>query len=294
VRRLLLGTALALVLAPLVARATNPQSTLESLTHKVKPVDGNLWSTRFRGGRLMRGQCARRCIAFTFDDGPNWETTPRLLNTLAQRGIRATFFVTGHRLDGDGEVARRNRDTLRTAWSHGHLIGNHTYRHDLLDTMDDARLTYEIDRTGALIQSVIGERVYLFRAPYGALNHPRAVRAVFSRGYTPAFWAMDSRDWQVNTVDAVLANVREELARSPRGGILLMHDTLPWSVDAVPRILEEIDTRNRDLLARGQDPFEIVGLERFYEPLRPGADRRPPRRPSAAPTPPRATPPPTP
>ncbi len=286
---------MALVLAPLLADATNPQSTLDVLGHKIKPVDGNLWAARFRGGRLMRGQCARRCIAFTFDDGPNWETTPRLLTTLGQRGLRATFFVTGHRLDGPGEVARRNRETLHAAWEQGHLIGNHTYRHDLLDTMDEARLTYEIDRTGQLIQGVIGERVYLFRAPYGALNHPRAVRAVFSRGYTPAFWAMDSRDWQVNTPEAVLANVREELARSSRGGILLMHDTLPWSVDAVPRILDEIEARNRDLLARGQEPYEIVGLERFYEALRPGNDPR--RRPTAPPRAPsgrggpRATPP---
>lgn len=287
-RRLLLATAVALALVPLAARATNPQSTLEALGHKVKPVDGNLWASRFRGGRLMRGQCTRRCVALTFDDGPNWETTPRLLTTLARRGLRATFFVTGHRIDGDGEVARRNRETLRAAWDQGHLVGNHTYHHDLLDTMDDARLTYEIDRTATLIEGVIGQRTFLFRAPYGALNHPRAVRAVFSRGYTPAFWAMDSRDWQVNTPAAVLANVREELARSPRGGILLMHDTLPWSVDAVPAILDEIDARNRDLIARGQEPYEIVGLERFYERLRPESPARR-RAPATSPAAPRGT-----
>ena len=87
-RRLLLATAVALALVPLAARATNPQSTLEALGHKVKPVDGNLWASRFRGGRLMRGQCARRCVALTFDDGPNWETTPRLLTTLAQQLVQ--------------------------------------------------------------------------------------------------------------------------------------------------------------------------------------------------------------
>lgn len=50
-------------------------------------------------------------------------------------------------------------------------MGNHTYHHDLLDTMTEATLRFEIDRTEALIQGVVGERVWLFRAPYGALHH---------------------------------------------------------------------------------------------------------------------------
>ncbi|MBL8600957.1 MAG: polysaccharide deacetylase family protein [Myxococcales bacterium] len=265
-----------LVLSLLPARAGGVD-TLADITHKVKAADGNLWSRRFRRGRLVRGFCNTRCIAFTFDDGPNWETTPRLLDALAQRNLRVTFFVTGHRIDGDGEVARRNREVLASAWSFGHLVGNHTYHHDLLDTMSEAQLTDEIDRTGRLIEGVLGERVYLFRAPYGALNHPRAVSAVFSREYTPVHWAMDSNDWRVNTPEAVLANVRAELDRSPHGGVLLMHDTLPWSVDAFPLILNEIDQRNAALMARGERPYELVGLERFYEALGPPARRRPAR-----------------
>lgn len=257
---------LTVALAPLLARATGePDDT----GYKIKPADGNLWAQRFRGGRLIGGGgCARRCIAFTFDDGPNWETTPALLDALALRGLPATFFVTGHRIDGDGEVARRNREVLALTWRMGHLVGNHTYHHDLLDTMSEATLRFEVDRTEALIRGVIGERVWLFRAPYGALHHPRAVRAVFSRDYTPVFWAMDSQDWRVNTPEAVLANVRAELDRAPRGGVLLMHDTLPWSVAAFPLILDELAARNAALTARGEEPYEVVGLERFYEPLR--------------------------
>lgn len=256
--------ALGLVALPLVALATG---TLDEVDHKVKPVDGNLWFERYRSGRLIRGTTTRRSIAFTFDDGPNWETTPRLLDELSRRNIRATFFVTGHRMDGAGAVAERNREVLRAEWRHGHLIGNHTYHHDLLDTMDDTRLSFEIDRTEVLVRATLGVRPYLFRAPYGALNHPRAVRAVFSRGYTPVFWAMDSRDWEVTSADAVLANVRAELDREPMGGVLLMHDTLPWSVEAFPRIVDEIMTRNEALVAQGRQPYEIVGLEHFYAPL---------------------------
>mgnify|MGYP002382134211 CR=1 FL=1 len=253
---------------------TSATGTLDDVAYKVKSSDGNLWADRYRAGQLMRGHCARRCIAFTFDDGPNWETTPRLLDELERRGLVATFFVTGHRMDGDTEVARRNRDVLLRTWRAGHLVGNHTYHHDLMDTMNEATLRFEIDRTEALVRDVIGVRPFLFRAPYGALHHPRAVREVFSRGYTPVFWAMDSNDWRVTNAQDVLANVRAELDRSTRGGVLLMHDTLPWSVAAFPMIADEIDRRNAALVARGEAPYEVVGLDRFYAPLVRDAPRR--------------------
>ncbi len=280
-RRALLG-ALAIVCLPWLAAATG---TVDDVRYKIKSNDGNLWADRYRAGRLMRGQCGRRCIAFTFDDGPNWETTPRLLDELDRRHLRATFFVTGHRMDGDGDVALRNREVLARAWRTGHLVGNHTYHHDLMDTMDEPTLRFEIDRTEALIREVIGVRPFLFRAPYGALHHPRAVREVFSRGYTPVFWAMDSNDWRVNSAQGVYDNVIAELARSPNGGVLLMHDTLPWSVAAFPRIVDEIERRNAAFIARGEAPYEIVGLDRFYTPLVPDA-----RSPSAGTATPRARP----
>ena len=103
----LLGFAL-VALAPLRMRALADG-------HRDKPVDGNRWGlARFRGGALMRGECARRpCIALTFDDGPDFNTTPQVLDELDRHNVRATFFVTGHRMDGDGEVAERNCETLR-------------------------------------------------------------------------------------------------------------------------------------------------------------------------------------
>jgi peptidoglycan/xylan/chitin deacetylase (PgdA/CDA1 family) len=217
---------------------------------------------------MIRGQCARRpCIALTFDDGPNWETTPTILDELDRHGVRATFFVTGHRMDGDGEVARRNRDVLRETWRRGHLVGNHTYHHDLMDTMDVPTLDHEIDRTGELIQQTIGVRTYLFRAPYGALHNPIAVNAVFSRGLTPVFWGIDSRDWAVLSADLVVQNFRAGLDEAPRGGVVLFHDTLPQTMHALPMIFAEIESRNRQRAANGQALYEFVGVDELWQPL---------------------------
>jgi peptidoglycan/xylan/chitin deacetylase (PgdA/CDA1 family) len=243
---------------------------LAAVPDRAKPIDGNRWGlSRFRNGAMIRGECARRpCIALTFDDGPNYETTPLILDELDRRGVRTTFFVTGHRMDGDGEVAQRNRDVLRDEWRRGHMVGNHTYHHGVMDTMDDATLSHEIDRTGMLIEQTLGTRTYLFRAPFGALHAPAAVHAVYSRGLTPVFWGIDSRDWASHSPEEVLDNVRAGLEATPRGGVILFHDTLERTTQALPMVFDEIARRNAERRAAGQPLYEFVGLEELWHPLR--------------------------
>jgi peptidoglycan/xylan/chitin deacetylase (PgdA/CDA1 family) len=237
--------------------------------HRAKPADGNHWGlARFRGGATIRGGCARRpCLALTFDDGPEYTTTPLILDELDRHNVRATFFVTGHRMDGDGAVAGYNRDVLRDAFRRGHLVGNHTYHHDVMDTMDDATLAREIDRTGEIIARTIGQPTFLFRPPYGALHHPRAVRAVFSRGLTPVFWGIDTRDWEARTPEQVVANFSAGLDDTPRGGVVLMHDIQPRTTVALPLIFAEVARRNQGRRERGEPLYEFVGLDELWEPL---------------------------
>jgi peptidoglycan/xylan/chitin deacetylase (PgdA/CDA1 family) len=259
--------AAALVLAPAIVRAGANE-------RRAKPSDGNLWGVgRFRGGGLIRGPCAQRpCIALTFDDGPEHTTTPVVLDELDRHGVRATFFVVGRRFDGDGPIAERNRDTLRETWRRGHLIGNHTYTHALMDVLDDRRLEREVEGNSEAIERVIGTRTFLFRAPFGALHHPRAVRAVYSRGLTPVFWAIDTRDWASHSPEEVVANFRAGLDASPRGGVVLFHDTLERTARALPMVFAEISARNAARRARGQQPYEFVGLDELWQPV--GSGRR--------------------
>ena len=85
-----------------------------------------------------------------------------------------------------------NRAVLRDIARRGHLVGNHTYHHVQLDYLRPEALTDEIDRTEALITQTLGHRSWLLRAPFGALTRQRTVDAVFSRGYTPVFWELDT------------------------------------------------------------------------------------------------------
>jgi len=237
----------------------------------VKPVDGSRWGlARFRAGRMIRGACAHRaCLALTFDDGPDEHTTSAILDILDQHGVRATFFVTGHRFDGHGAVAVRNRATLATTFARGHLVGNHTYHHYSLDSLDAAALAYEIDRTDSLIAQVLGERTFLFRAPYGVFRTQAAMQAVYSRGLTPVFWTIDTRDWEARSPEQVLATFRTGLDDSPNGGVVLFHDTLERTVQALPLVFADVEARNVARRRRGEPLYEFVGLDELWQPVRP-------------------------
>ncbi len=226
------------------------------------------WGRDHAGGQPAVGGCgpngSRHCLALTFDDGPDCTTTPRVLETLRAHGLHATFFVVGHRLDGDDPYHTRNRAVLRETYLQGHLVGNHSYHHVVLDGLRTEVLDDEIDRTAALITRATGHRPWLLRAPYGAFASARTVNSVYARGYTPVGWTLDTMDWSVDSPARVLQNFRAVLSSHPHGGVVLMHDTHPWSVAALPGILHEIEQRNAVLHASGGIPYEIVGLSEFF------------------------------
>jgi peptidoglycan/xylan/chitin deacetylase (PgdA/CDA1 family) len=107
-------------------------------------------------------------IAMTFDDGPHPVLTPRLLDVLKARGIRATFFLIG-------ENAAEYPDIVRRIAAEGHEIGNHTWNHPQLTKLNPAALREEINRTSSTIAEIIGKPLLVMRPPYGAtsayINH---------------------------------------------------------------------------------------------------------------------------
>jgi peptidoglycan/xylan/chitin deacetylase (PgdA/CDA1 family) len=221
------------------------------------------------GGQHIDGRCPprfRRCLAFTFDDGPEILTTPRLLDMLDAHRVRATFFVVGHRIDGDAPHHRAQRALLREIVRRGHLVGNHTYHHVVLGNLRPSQIAFEIDRTGDLIERATGRRPELLRAPFGMLTARRSLGAVAARNLTPAYWMIDTHDWEVTSAEAVQARFRQELLEHPHGGVVLMHDTRPWSVRAFPLIMQVVARRNAELVARGEAPFAILNLDQFVTP----------------------------
>jgi len=120
-------------------------------------------------GVVKRGP-PRRMVALTFDDGPDPEYTPRIMDALAAAGVLATFFMVGRQVEAAGAVARG-------VAAAGHDVGNHTYRHRHLWTLSPAASVAEVDRGAATIAQAVGAPPRYFRPPWGTFNWAAYARA---------------------------------------------------------------------------------------------------------------------
>lgn len=217
---------------------------------------------------LSMGRPASHDILFTFDDGPNPGTTDRLLRTLSRAQIHAVFFVCGWRLEsGEEPFQTRAQQILRDIVAQGHIVGNHTVHHRVLPQLSREQVVYEIEHNADLIERVIGERPYLFRPPYGAYSED-VRRHIIAKGNELWLWSIDPHDYLlVGDSEAVAQRVILEIANHA-GGTVLLHDTHPWSVNAVPKILRWIEETNRERETEGRPPYVILDAPRYFEGAR--------------------------
>jgi peptidoglycan/xylan/chitin deacetylase (PgdA/CDA1 family) len=202
-------------------------------------------------------------VALTFDDGPDPGTTPRFAQVLADRQVKATFFLLG-------EMVARAPSLAADLAAAGHEIGVHGWQHRYLPGRGPRAAFDDIRRATELIRSATGIQPRLFRPPYGVLSGP-ALLAARNLGLTPVLWGTWGREWSPGaTPDSVYATLTAHL----HGGVtVLLHDsdcTSPpgtWAaaLGALPMLLDECARRG---LAAG--PLSGHGL--------PGQHRVPPRR----------------
>ncbi len=221
----------------------------------------------------------RRLVTLTFDDGPFPETTPKVLELLAKHDVRATFFVIGQYLDGQGERARATREVLKQISAAGHLIGNHTHDHALLSAISHTQVLEQIDRGAASIERVTGKRPILFRPPFGELDDfgQEAVRA---RQLDVLLWSVEAQDMERTDTQAMFRELVRQLAYN-EGGVVLLHDIRWTSVRLLKQLLDWFDTRRYDPARPNREGYELVDLPtylRAVEASPPQAGARDPRR----------------
>lgn len=169
---------------------------------------------RWFGPYHCHGPRNRRCVALTFDDGPDPATTPALLELLARHRVEAAFFVVGARAAAAPEL---------TAAIHaqGHLLGNHSYEHgNLTNFYSTRRLVAELDRTQQLLQRTAGSAPRHYRPPIG-LSNPNTFAAARALGLTVVGWDVRSLDTQSRDPAAIVARIERRLRP---GSIVLLHD----------------------------------------------------------------------
>jgi len=152
-------------------------------------------------------------VSITFDDGPDAKHTPKILDILKEKNVKAAFFVTGKNVEKHPEIARR-------IVAEGHEIGNHTYSHKELVRLTRKRIIKELDRTGEAIRNACGVSTDLFRPPRGMYR--QATRSLLMKlGYKIILWSVSSVDWRRTSPNWILNRIRR-YARF--GSIILFHD----------------------------------------------------------------------
>ena len=169
----------------------------------------------------------KKRIALTFDDGPHPIYTPQMLELLKEEQVPATFFLLGENVELYGDV-------VKEIAREGHLIGNHTYHHVQVTSLSLDEACKEIQETSDLIEELTGTGTEYVRPPFGTWNEELEERL----NLIPVMWSIDTRDWMTQNVDWI---VREAVKHAKDHDIILMHDSYQSTVDAVKRVIEQLE-----------------------------------------------------
>lgn len=206
-----------------------------------------------------------RLIALTFDDGPG-RYTDQLLDGLAERGVKATFFTLGMRAE---EYSKK----IRRMYEEGHQIADHSYDHPNLNELSNSQITWQVGHTMDVLNGIIGKDFrYLVRPPYGSCND--RVASVLN---TPAIiWSVDPNDWKDRNAETVKKRV---VSNAFDGAIILCHDIYSTSVKGILNAIDILKSQGyefvtvNELFRRRGIPLE--NGKRYYSAKPNGTDLGP-------------------
>lgn len=190
-------------------RSLIPKQTRERL-YEWHPNRARRWR-RYPGIETVQ---ATGQAVLTFDDGPDPDATPAVLESLDSAGLRATFFLVGEQLSAHPGIADQ---ILRG----GHEIGVHGFGHDRHDRLDSQRSYDDVARGFAAVQELIGAAPRWYRPPFGKMSDA-AMSACLDLGLGPVYWSAWGHDWEDVGPERIAALACAQLGE---GGILLLHDS---------------------------------------------------------------------
>ncbi|MDB6075424.1 MAG: putative polysaccharide deacetylase [Verrucomicrobiaceae bacterium] len=173
-------------------------------------------------------------VAMTFDDGPHPANTPRLLDILKERGIKATFFLIGRSVATHPEIVRR-------IVAEGHEVANHTWDHKMLRSMGPEKINEELQKTHDAILEACGIAPTVYRPPFGAINTKQQKLVMEKFHYPSIVWEIDTDDWRA---PRSIAKVHDAILKDAHAGsIILCHDIHSETVDAMPTTLDDLKAK---------------------------------------------------
>ncbi len=177
-------------------------------------------------------------IALTFDDGPHPIYTPELLEGLKQRGVVATFFVTGANATLYPELIEQMQED-------GHVVGNHTYHHVQLSSVGEEIFIKELLETNRVLEGILGEEVMYVRPPFG--DWKKSIEQEVDM--FPVLWDIDPLDWCSGNAEQIVKRVTDNVEDN---AIILMHDEYATSVEATFKIIDKLKEKGYEFVTIDQ------------------------------------------
>lgn len=243
------ATVLSLSTAACVVQETEDEADISGAD---VPGEGEGGDALVTERQLFGNELPTGTLSLTFDDGPG-DRTKELVEYLAGEGIEATFFINGNRVPG-------RQQHVQAVVENGHLLANHTQRHEQLTKLSDADIVKEVSETDRIIVNAQPDRPFILRAPFGAWNAKtaRAVNATpMSKYIGSVFWDIGGEltdrtaaDWDCWNTDRATGKpkktveecgdlyIQEAVAR--RRGIVLSHDKHNKTVDLIKYIVPRL------------------------------------------------------
>lgn len=212
------------------------ESQLEELQRQLKAAQEELEAAKTQASgaaSTVSYPPGAKLVALTFDDGPGKNTTPRLLDELKKRKVKATFFVVGTN-------AARYPELLKRMHAEGHVIASHTWSHKNLTKVSQAELEQQLRQCSDIIQQTVGYKPTLLRPPGGNFDN-RLLEYCKKNGLIMANWSVDTQDWKSRDKSAVMAAAFQSGTYGIRdGAIVLMHDIYDSTVDAAAEMMDRL------------------------------------------------------
>jgi cellulose synthase/poly-beta-1,6-N-acetylglucosamine synthase-like glycosyltransferase/peptidoglycan/xylan/chitin deacetylase (PgdA/CDA1 family) len=213
--------------------------------------------------RMARYGATPKQVAITFDDGPDPEWTPKILDVLNREKAPATFFLIGIQADKYADLTER-------IYREGHEIGNHTFTHPDISNVSKSLMRLELNLTERLFASRLGIRSILFRPPYAIDQEPdtadqvRPLEITQDMGYVTIGNRIDPNDWRgTRSAEQITAAVLKDLPPCAVtdqlcGNIILLHDEggeRRETVRALPLIIDNLRARGYEIVP----VFQLLG-----------------------------------
>lgn len=202
------------------------------------------------GTMFINGNPNKKAVALTFDDGPDANITPKIMDVLKKNNIKASFFFIGER-------AAENKEVVKRADREGDLVLSHSFNHPDLTTKSEAAIDKQIKDTENVIYNIIGKKPALIRPPYGATND-LVLKEAAKNNFKIIIWSIDTLDWSQREENNIVKNVVDNVRP---GEIILMHsnEDKKATLEALPEIISELKAKGYSFVTLS----ELLGVNAY-------------------------------